>query len=98
MFDGASVDIEAEFKMLQNELKSYNKALVKKPSIIVLNKIDVWNDEKFTKELVKRYSKLGEVIPISAQNEINLDTLLDKIDSALINKVLKPKKARAKKK
>ena len=47
---------------------------------------------------MKRYSKLGDVIPISAQNEINLDTLLDKIDSALINKVLKPKKARAKKK
>ena len=98
LFDGSSVDIEAEFKMLQTELKSYNKALVKKPSIIVLNKIDVWNDEKFTKELVKRYSKLGEVIPISAQNEINLDKLLDKIDSALINKVLKVKKPRAKKK
>lgn len=98
MFDGSSVDIEAEFKMLQNELKSYNKALIKKPSIIVLNKIDVWNDESFTNELVKRYSKLGEVIPISAQNEINLDTLLKKIDSELIYKVLKVKKPRAKKK
>lgn len=98
LFDGSSVDIEAEFKMLQTELKSYNKALIKKPSIIVLNKIDVWNDEKFTKELVKRYAKLGEVIPISAQNEINLELLLKKIDSSLINKVSKPKKPRAKKK
>ncbi len=99
LFDGASVDIEDEFKMLQNELKSYNKALLKKPSIIVLNKIDVWNDEKFTKELVKRYSKLGEVIPISAQEEINLDKLLNSIDELLIKKVnAKPKKPRAKKK
>lgn len=87
LFDGVSVDIDEEFKMLQNELKSYNKALIKKPSIIVINKIDVWNDEKFTKELVKRYSKLGQVIPISAQNEINLDKLLAKIDTLLISKV-----------
>ncbi|HNA09168.1 MAG TPA: GTPase ObgE [Leptospiraceae bacterium] len=96
LFDGSSVDIESEFKMLQNELKTYNKALLKKPSIIVLNKIDIWEDEKFTKELVKRYSKLGTVIPISAQNEINLNKLLETIDTKLIKKIDK-KKPRAKK-
>ena len=85
--------------MLQNELKSYNKSLIKKPSIIVLNKIDVWNDEKFTKELVKRYSKLGEVIPISAQAEINLDKLLKVIDDSLMYRVnKKSKSSKAKKK
>lgn len=99
LFDGSSVDIEAEYKMLQNELKSYNKSLIKKPSIIVLNKIDVWNDEKFTKELVKRYSKLGEVIPISAQAEINLDKLLKVIDDSLMYRVnKKSKNSKAKKK
>ncbi|HNN82300.1 MAG TPA: GTPase ObgE, partial [Leptospiraceae bacterium] len=63
---------------------------------IVLNKIDIWEDEKFTKELVKRYSKLGTVIPISAQNEINLNKLLETIDTKLIKKIDK-KKPRAKK-
>ena len=80
LFDASSLDIESDMKMLQNELKSYNPILLTKPHILVINKIDIWNDPQFTDELIKTISHLGEIIPISAINNIQLDLLLDKID------------------
>jgi GTP-binding protein len=87
VFDASSLDIEDEYQMLQNELKSYNKNLVKKPSIIVFNKIDIWNDEDYTKDLLSKYKKLGTIIPISAEKGINLDKLLKKLSSLVFKKL-----------
>jgi GTPase len=93
LFDGNTMELEEEYKVLQNELKSYNKNLIKKPFLLVLNKIDLWNDAKFTKELIKKYKKLGDVIAISADKEINLEELLLKIDKlAFIAKKTSKKK------
>ena len=42
-----SEDIKAEYKALCNELKTYNKSLLKKPKILLLTKLDAkHNDNK----------------------------------------------------
>ena len=39
------------------------------------------NDDVFTKEIIAKFSKLGEIIPISAENMIHIDILLDRMDA-----------------
>lgn len=98
VFDGGNMDIEEEMKILQTELKSYSKSLLKKPFLIVLNKIDLWEDKDFTKEILKKYKHLGEIIPVSADKEINLDILLEKLDELVLNLKKTKSKKKAKKK
>jgi GTP-binding protein len=87
LLDGSNLDIAQNMELLQQELKSYDPILLEKPHIIVLNKIDVWEGEdSFTKEMLAEYSSLGEIIPISASQEINLDLLLDRIDKTFFEK------------
>lgn len=85
VFDTSSLDVEEDLKMLQNELISYNAELLNKPQLIVLNKIDEWSDPDFTKEVIAKYSYLGEIIPISAKEEIGLEALLQRIDEFFFN-------------
>lgn len=40
LLDGTSEDIKRDFKILQNELKLFDKALLKKPAIIAVTKLD----------------------------------------------------------
>lgn len=88
VFDAAALDIQEDFRMLQSELRSYNPELLNRPHLIVLNKIDIWEDQSFTEELLKSVSSLGRVIPISAQEEINLEELLSVMDSTFFQKEL----------
>ncbi|GBF49165.1 GTPase ObgE [Leptospira ryugenii] len=80
LFDGSNLYLEEELSMLRNELGSYNEALLQKPYLLVINKIDIWDDPNFSLEVQKSYSHLGEVFLISADKDINLDALLDKMD------------------
>jgi GTP-binding protein len=70
------------YKIINNELKSYSKVLIKKPMIIVLNKIDVF-EENLVKKIVAKFKKKIKnklpVIPISAVKKQNLDLLIKKI-------------------
>lgn len=55
------------------------------PIILVINKIDL-SDQKKLEELVEKWQKLipqAEIIPISAQNNFNLDYLLKRIKEML---------------
>ncbi|MCB1160018.1 MAG: GTPase ObgE [Leptospiraceae bacterium] len=86
VFDASSVDIAADFEILKHELEAYNPILLELPSLVVFNKIDVWDDEDYTEELMRKYASISEnIIPISALKEINLDLLLDKIDSKIFS-------------
>jgi GTPase len=81
------IDIQTDdppyaLKLLQEELKSYNKNLAKKPSLIVLNKIDIVNDPAFIKDVKKQFKKAG-ILDISADKGVNLDKLIDKIETML---------------
>lgn len=82
--------------MLRNELFTYNPELLNRPYLIVLNKIDIWDDPEFTKDIISKIIHLGKVIAISADKETNLEKLLEAMDEAFfkdeIEKVLKSTK------
>ncbi|TGK04944.1 GTPase ObgE [Leptospira semungkisensis] len=86
VFDASALDIKSDFKMLQSELQTYNPELLNRPHLIVLNKIDVWEDQSFTQELLESVSSLGKVVPISAQEELNLEVLLETMDTTFFQK------------
>ncbi len=88
VFDASALDIRSDFKMLQSELETYNPELLNRPHLIVLNKIDVWEDQSFTEELIKSVSSLGKVVPISAQEGTNLEKLLEAMDETFFQKEL----------
>ncbi|MCW7481873.1 GTPase ObgE [Leptospira kanakyensis] len=81
LFDGGNLQLEEELEMLRSELGNYNQTLLNKKFLIVINKMDIWdNDPEFTAEIQKNYSHLGEIICISADKESNLEYLLERID------------------
>ena len=81
LFDASSIDVALEFKLLKQELRTYNKLLTKKPSLIVLNKTDLINDAGYVNELSLQFPKTMSVLSISAETGEGLDKLLNKIDS-----------------
>lgn len=85
LFDITSLDVLAEYQLLQAELKSYNKELLKKPSIIVLNKIDLIDDPEYIQEIKKQFKK-KRVVTISSEKEINLENLLKELDKIFFNR------------
>ncbi len=58
LLDGTSEDIKSDFKILQKELKLFNKDLLKKPAMIAVTKIDAL-DEKMMATI--RKVKFGSV-------------------------------------
>ncbi|TGK00185.1 GTPase ObgE [Leptospira langatensis] len=86
VFDASALDIKSDFKMLQAELQTYNPELLNRPHLIVLNKIDVWEDQSFTQEVLESVSSLGKVVPISAQEGLNLEKLLETMDETFFKK------------
>ena len=75
-------DPASDYLKIRKELEDYNPELLKRPEIVVANKMDLPNSslnlEKFKKEL-----KIEDVIPISAYTKDNLQTLLYKIADTL---------------
>lgn len=68
--------VEEELKILKSELESYSPELLKKPALVVLNKIDRFDDKKFLKELVASYKKQGlDPVPVSAQTGEGIEKL-----------------------
>lgn len=60
--------VEDEMHILKSELESYSPELLNKPALLVLNKIDRFDDKKFLKEMIASYKKQGlDPIPVSAQ-------------------------------
>ena len=80
LLDATSVDVLLEFKMLKNELKTYNKSLPTKKSIVVLNKIDLVDDAVYIEDLKKSFPKKTKIHSISAHSGEGLDEFLDLID------------------
>ncbi|MBC8045799.1 MAG: GTPase ObgE [Fimbriimonadaceae bacterium] len=78
MIPADAKDIHAEYKILLNELKLYNKALLKKEIILAITKSDLIDDE-LEKMLSKDLPKKIPHIFISAHTEKNLLQLKDLI-------------------
>ena len=69
------------FKIIQNELKSYGMGLDKRPMIIVASKMDDENAEQKCKEFEKKLKK--KVIKLSSLTHQGVDELIDKCHEIL---------------
>ena len=69
------------FKIVQNELKSYGMGLDKRPMIVVASKMDDETSEDKFKEFKKKYK--GEVIKLSSLIHKGLDELINKCHELL---------------
>jgi GTPase len=84
LFDGTSLDILEDYRVLSNELISYNPVLLDLPHIYVINKADIWDfDESYTKDLLNKNSVLGKILVISANQGYNLDLLMKQLDGLM---------------
>ena len=66
-----------DFIKINKELESFNKKLVKKPMIVIANKMDMPNAEDNLKKFKKKVK--CEIYPISAINSIGIDKVLIKL-------------------
>ena len=84
LIDITQEDLEKSYGQVRNELKKYNKNLLKKREIIILNKIDLI-DEKSIKKIVKSFkkNKKSEILTISTMEKKSTQ----KIKSKLLNYV-----------
>ena len=71
-----------DYLKIRNELSSFREDLLKRPEIVVANKMDVKGAEENLKEFIEK-SKITDVVPISAITKSNLTELLYKIDQKL---------------
>jgi GTP-binding protein len=77
VIDLAREDIKPDraFEILKEEIKNYDAEILKKPKIIVGNKIDLLKEDEI-KNWEKYFSSFGlKFIPISALHKINIDEL-----------------------
>ncbi len=92
--------VEDELKILLTEIESYSGELLTKPSLLVLNKIDRFDDKKFLKDLIASYKKQGlDPIPVSAQTGEGIDKVrseLVRILKKTVTKLPAQKKGQAK--
>jgi GTP-binding protein len=83
LIEAISEDPKRDFEILLNELASYNAALAKKPKIVALTKIDLF-EEKALKRLKRvSFGKHTPVIQISSVTRTGLQPLLEEMWKAL---------------
>ncbi len=70
------------YRIVYNEIKSYSEEIVKRPTIVVFNKIDIPQARK-NLPLFRRQLKGAEVVPISAVTGEGLETLKIKLLSLM---------------
>lgn len=75
-FDGMSA--EQSVKVIENELKTFDKKLFAKPRIIVINKMDLPEAEKAYKAIQKKYKKF-KVMLMSAATGEGVQKVLDEV-------------------
>ncbi|MGL5268467.1 MAG: GTPase ObgE [Spiroplasma sp.] len=66
------------YQLIIQELSKYNKDILKKPEVIVANKVDLLDDLSVVKKLEKQIKK--PVFAISALKKIDLKMLLEKVN------------------
>lgn len=72
----------ADYRALVDELRKYNEALLEKPQIAVLNKVDLNPDAMLVKALKKRFEKEGmRFFAISAATHAGLEALVETMAS-----------------
>lgn len=85
LIEATSENPKADFKVLLNELKLFNKDLLKKPRIVALTKIDII-DEKETKKLSKLSFSGSPSLPISSVSGVGIKKLVVEMWKAVSGK------------
>ena len=80
LIDITEKDLESTYTQVKNELKSYNKDLLKKKEIIVLNKIDLINKDE-VKKITNNFSKnkKSEITTLSTLNKKSISKIKAKL-------------------
>ncbi|WP_066872648.1 GTPase HflX [Clostridium mediterraneense] len=78
--DASSDKCENQIEAVENVLEELGAT--DKPTLLVLNKIDLISEERL-EELKEKYKERYEIVCISAFERINLDELLDKVEEKL---------------
>jgi GTP-binding protein len=78
LIEYTSPDIFQDYQVLRNELDRYNPELLKRPSVIVLTKVDLAVDEEIN--VIERNNQLGiPLLKISALTGTGLDDLKNRL-------------------
>lgn len=87
LIDSYQDDVVQAYKTIQNELKTYDVDLTKRPQIVVLSKIDGQTDEVIAKKqtaLRKVVPKNTQLFAISAQSHTGVKELLYEVQKVVI--------------
>ena len=68
MIDSASEDINAELSTLKNELQQYNSELLKRPSLLLLTKVDLFQEDLSEIKIISNNIPQIPISSISGQN------------------------------
>jgi len=83
LIESISEDPKRDFAILLNELASYDAALAKKPKIVALTKIDLFEESALKRLKKVSFGKNVPVIQISSVSRLGLQPLLEKMWIAL---------------
>jgi GTP-binding protein len=77
MIPADSKNIKAEYKILLNELKLYNKELLDKKRLLAITKCDML-DEELMQQMKKELPRIPSIF-ISSATQFNIQKLKDKL-------------------
>lgn len=85
LIDGTESDWAARYKAIRHEMDSYGGGLLKKPEIVVINKIDAISEEDLNERLDAFKKSFGrkkkpQIVMISAAGQIGIDDLISTIE------------------
>ena len=79
VLDGNEEDIKNNFNIINNELASFSKKLLKESQILAVNKVDLWYKKEETKRIVNGLFEGKKIFFISALTGYGLKDLMDEI-------------------
>jgi GTP-binding protein len=77
LIEAMSEDPKGDYKVLLNELASYNATLAKKPKVVALTKIDLFSESDAKKLKKISFGRNIPVLRISAVSRVQIDELVD---------------------
>ena len=83
MIESISENPKRDYEILLHELDSYNSELAKKPRIVALSKIDLFEDKALKKLKKVSFGRKIRVFRVSAITRVGVDTLVDEMWRAL---------------
>ena len=87
LIDASQDNLAQSFATVKDELKQYNKDILNKKQIVVLNKIDLLTTDQLEEKRSELATICGqELLTISSVTKANLDTLLHTIKDMLVEK------------